>query len=363
MTATEAPALAPASAPVKTRSGGPKTQAGKDSARRNALKHGMRAKVIFPDDLAGLITERTSQYHDQHQPTDPYESWLLAQVAVNTTLLDRCVELTVADIGRRVDRAELCWDDDRRLAAEDLGAKLSKNPGRTVAALRQTTQGADWLIERWHALGEILRTAGEWDDDQRTLALNLLGTPPELRQGNRLLPPDADPETLSHLVADQIATLRAHQRESLDILDAEDRELTQLGAPAEDDRPTRLLRRYEAGCRRALYWAIDEFDRVRSGKAPAASIPDPVAAPPPVPPCPKPSSNPDDDPSFVLTSMLARLAASLAEADGPELDQPEAVEPETPANDAASPTLGRRARRAKEKQARINAKRAAKAAA
>jgi hypothetical protein len=290
---------------------------------------------------------------------------LLAQVAVNTTLLDRCVELTVADIARRVDRAELCWDDDRRLAAEDMGAKLSKNPGRTVAALRQTTQGADWLIERWNALGEILRTAGAWDDDQRTLALNLLGTPPELRQGSRLLPPDADLETLSHLVADQISTLRAHQRESLDILDAEDRDLTQLGAPAEDDRPTRLLRRYEAGCRRALYWAIDEFDRVRSGKAPApsASIPDPVVAPPLFPSSPKPSSNPDDDPSFVLTSMLARLAASLAETDEPELDQPEAVEPELAAHDAASPSLSRRARRAKEKQARINAKRAAKSAA
>lgn len=358
MTATEAPVLAPN--PVKSRSGGPKTRAGKDSARRNALKHGMRSRVVFPDDLTALIAERTGRLHDQFQPKTMYETWLVDQVAVNTTLLDRCAELTIADIGRRVDRADLCWDDDRRLDVENLGSRLSKNPGKTIAALRRTTQGADWLIERWTALGDALRMAGDWDEAQRTLALDLLGTPPELRKASRLVHAEAGLLDLSNLVADQIAGLRARQREALDVLDAEDREFTRLGAPSTEDGQTLRLRRYEAECRRSLRWALAEFDRVRYGFTPAAAPDAPAIAPHDPEPSPEPDGNPS---SFALTSMLARLASSLARTDEAEPDEPETKVPATPASDAASPTLSRRARRAREKQARLNAKRAAKAAA
>src|SRR4051794_41840024 len=63
-------------APAKKRGGGPRTPEGKEQSKRNALKHGMRAKVLLPDDLAAAVEARTEELAGGFGPGAPYEGGL-----------------------------------------------------------------------------------------------------------------------------------------------------------------------------------------------------------------------------------------------------------------------------------------------
>ena len=267
----------------KKRGGGPRTQEGRDQSRCNALKHGMRAKLLLPDDLAAAVALRRDQLAAEFGPSTAYEDWLVGEMALASARLDRCAEMALVDLQRGIDRALLCWDMDRRKLVEDLGARLPKDPSRVSRALERCRQGADWLIERWEALGEIVATKGGWEEAQRRLAFDLLGVPADSATAARRVPAADDAEGLSALVAEQIERLRADQEESLDRLDESERLMAAAGMPLDEDAATRRLRRHESSCRRAMYWARAELIRAREG-APLAS------AMPPEPPCLPPST-------------------------------------------------------------------------
>ena len=267
--------------PTETPRGGPRTPEGKERSRRNALKHGLRSKTLLPDDLADAVAARTIEFTTEFAPASPYENWLVGQQALAATRLDRCAELAIADLERRVDRALLFWDEDRRHVAEDLGAGLARDPSRVARALARTRQGADWLIERWEGLGEALQAEGDWDDARRSLAFDLLGIPTALRKGRTVLPPAADATTMAALVARELARLREDQDVVLDRLDDAERGMAGSGMPMEEDAPSIRLRRYESSCRRELRWTLAELRRVRA-QAPSAlatPLPPPEQAP------------------------------------------------------------------------------------
>lgn len=270
----------PAAAPKRSRKGigGPKTAEGKARSARNAIKHGLRATKLLPEDLEAAVAQRREEMTADLRPETPYQEWLIDQAALAAARLDRCAAMAGLDIQRQVERARLCWDNDRRLAAETLGARLAKAPSRVVAALRRTRQGAEWLCARWEALGEALRRHGTWDDAQRQLALDLLGTPPELRSASRLVDENASPEALSALVAAQLAALRALIRDRLAPLDAYERALAVRGLAVEPDGPSRALKRYEATCLRTLCWALQELRRLRPAPPPASADSPPAPA-------------------------------------------------------------------------------------
>src|SRR4051812_9614169 len=265
----EAPGPETPPAPAKKRGGGPRTPEGKEQSKRNALKHGMRAKVLLPDDLAAAVAERTAELAGEFLPGSPYEEWLVGQMALASARLDRCAELAIADLRKTVDRALLCWEEDRRKAVEDLGARLAKDPARVAQALGRSRQGADWLLERWEGLGEALGTNGGWDDAQRRLAFDLLGVAPELRNGSTRVPPEADAAALAELVERQVARLRGRRERSLDALDEAERAMAAAGMPLDEDAATARIRRYEASCRRDLRGARAELLRCRN-EPPAA---------------------------------------------------------------------------------------------
>src|SRR5262249_7448563 len=54
----------------KKRGGGPRTPEGKDRSRRNALKHGLRAEVVLPDDLVPIVAERLKRFARELVPTN-----------------------------------------------------------------------------------------------------------------------------------------------------------------------------------------------------------------------------------------------------------------------------------------------------
>jgi hypothetical protein len=96
-------------------------------------------------------------------------------------------------MGQVAHRAKMFWENDRIRDAEVVYSKLKKDPSRWSAELEATKAGCLVAIERWTSLKACLIKHKAWTDDQRTMALNLLGEPFETRQGvTRIDPVNAD---------------------------------------------------------------------------------------------------------------------------------------------------------------------------
>src|SRR5882724_1270737 len=166
------------------RSTGPKTEEGKQKSRANALKHGLCASVVVAED-AKLIQQRASAWFDALKPQCEFHSWLVDQVAILSIRIDRCERMERRARDVKAMRAELCWEDDRRLDAVKLGGMLPRRPGEVVEELRRTPQGCEWLMTRWAMLAHVADVRKEWTADQARMAFDLLGTPAEFREGVR----------------------------------------------------------------------------------------------------------------------------------------------------------------------------------
>src|SRR5262249_899036 len=147
-----------------------------------------KGDVLPAEDLA-LVAERTAAYRADLRPATAHEEALVAQLAVDSVRLERCRDHFAVLCHEYAQRAALCWDEDRRLEAGRLAARLARAPAQTSRLLRRTKQGCELLIERWEGLERVLREAGTWTDPQRALALDLLGVPAELRAGTTAVDP------------------------------------------------------------------------------------------------------------------------------------------------------------------------------
>jgi hypothetical protein len=261
--------------PPPKHSGGPRTPEGKEQSRRNALKRGLRSAIVFPDDLADVVTRRTHDFYVEFEPRTPYEELLVRQMAIASARVERCASLSVADLIRTADRAEYCWETDRRMSVDNYAVRLSKDPQRVARGLRKSRQGTDWLLERWEALGAIARAVGCWDDDQRRLAFDMLGIPLELRIATFNVPSADDVEGLIALVDSQIARLRDDQEAVLDELNDAERAMTMAGMPLEEDAATARLRKDECRARNDFDKARAELLRIRVVQSPSESRPSP----------------------------------------------------------------------------------------
>lgn len=288
----------------RKRSGGPRTAEGKERSRRNALKHGMRAEVVLPVDIEIEVAARREELAAEMQPRPGHESFLVDQIALAEVRIRRLETLQAEDERRRAMRARVVWNADRCAAAAILGNKLANDPPKYIWMLRRTLQGAGWLMERWLGLAEALRRNGCWNEDQWILAHNLKGVPKTLRGCDSGLPASpeetADDDELIDLVEEEIQTLEDDCDAVLNNLDDNERAMTALGMPLDEDAPTARLRRYETSVRRDLRWAFAELHRARAASEPAASPPTKAPAPP------TPSPRHDGD-------ALARSTAALAQ--------------------------------------------------
>jgi hypothetical protein len=166
-----------------------------------------------------------------------------------------------------MDRAAYCWDDDRKKIAEDLGAKLSLDPSRVAQALRTTRFGAEWMLVRWEGLRATAAGQGAWDEDERSLAFDLLGTPRVLRKGTHWVPAGTDGAALAQLAEREIDKLRAGIDGYLQEFEDAARSMAMGTMPQTEDLITIRIRRYECRLRRDLTRAREELLRVRAGES------------------------------------------------------------------------------------------------
>jgi hypothetical protein len=263
---------------------GPRTPEGKEKSRRNALKHGLAgAGVVLPEDEAAIVAQRRAEWHSSLRPWNPFEEWLIDEITVAAVQIDQCRAQEALLRTEFAERAGTSWDDDRRLAAEVLAAGLAKKPALISRQLQQTRQGCDWILERWDTLGRILESKGDWSEAQKALALDLLGTPTELRDGPTRLDPAPGQSARAHrvaLVAGEIQRLKTAQETVLAGRDERDRLAAEIGLDADAPRPLALVRRYLTSCRRRFWQA---YHQLRRGTNSRTKL-DPTSAPPPTPP-------------------------------------------------------------------------------
>jgi hypothetical protein len=275
---------------------GPRTEEGKNRSRANALKHGLCASAVVPEDPE-LIRRRSREFHEVMKPQNEVQVWMADHAALYSIRIDHCekVERHVRD--KISLRAELTWDDDRRSEAEVLGRLLAKNPAETFDALRRTPQGCDWLMARWALLAFTADTGKSWSEDQVRLAFDLLGTPAIFRAGQkpgalldvegRVVDPADDPAAMARR---EIAALK-ERREVVADLDEVDRALASSGFASELDPELRLLRRYESKLFGQLKWCLKQITTQPPDRSPAPSLrPNrPIENEPALKPLPKPA--------------------------------------------------------------------------
>jgi hypothetical protein len=246
------------------RSTGPKTAEGKERSRANALKHGLCASVVVHED-ALVVQRRTEEFFKTLRPQNNFHCWLVTEIAVLSVRIDR---------GERIERrvrdkisikAELMWDDDRRLEASLLGEQLGNRPEIVGDQLRRSLHGCEWMMGRWAMLAHSADVKGCWTSAQTDLAFDLLGTPGHFREGHKpgaSLDFDgqviAGSENPAEVARREIAILK-ERRSVVEGLDEVCRSLTEADLGDDTDPELRRTRRYEGTLHNRLRWCMSQL--------------------------------------------------------------------------------------------------------
>jgi hypothetical protein len=250
------------------KSTGPKTPEGKERSRVNALKHGLCSSVIVHED-AQLVTRRVDQFFRTLRPQNDLHCWLVTEVALNSIKIDRADRMERRVRDKIVIKAELTWDDDRRLEAMLLGKTLGNQPDIVVEQLRKTVQGCEWLMTRWAMLKHVADVDRKWTPEQTTLAFDLLGTPHEIRVGRKpgsVIDFDGNPlesgDDPSAVAARQLEELK-ERREFVRTIDEVNRALAKADLGDDTDPELKRVRKYEGQIHSRLRWCLREL-RIQS---------------------------------------------------------------------------------------------------
>lgn len=276
----------------------------------NAVRHGCMAKVLLPADLEAEVKKHTAMLTEHHRPTSDYEANLIATMGRVSAQLERNQQMKVVDLQRSMDRAVLCWDEDRQAYIRELVSKLGTVPG-IAGALAETSQGAAWLHLTWSSLGTALENTGTWDEEQRTLAFNLLDTRPELRKGKLTILAEDNTEALTLLVEEQVGLIEENLQRYLLAVDDADRAMAAAGMAMEENAGTKRLRKQEGRLKTEYRRAKAELLESRAQAAAAAAgqapaTPEPVVASTRREPAPKPAPTPRPTTSNAAANYLQK---------------------------------------------------------
>jgi len=147
---------------------GPKTGAGKDASRRNALKHGLTGRgVVIPGEDEHEVALRVAALEDQLVPEgDILTALLVRQVAIASIRVERAYRHETALAAERMRRAADVYDDDRKAMAEQILGEIKLDPVTARRRLLAAPEGVDALLGRLRALREQAepRSFVAWDD-------------------------------------------------------------------------------------------------------------------------------------------------------------------------------------------------------
>jgi hypothetical protein len=273
-------------------------EAGRRVSRRNALKHGLTATVVLPDDAAEEVERRDEVLQQEMRPSGMLSAILVHRLAFLSVRLELCERHDAAGRAARVRHAEARFEDDRLTAIEEAFDHLADAPATYLRRLRQTPEGLDRLIQTWHDLLAALEApeANGWNFVHVRIVANLLGSRPndfpvprpaalaEAVFGNfhHLRPADGDGldnagrrewarRELARGIASEVAELEARREafddEALELDRAEACERALFDPSPEAER----YRKYEAATERGIYRTLQEFRCVEAEAAATVS--------------------------------------------------------------------------------------------
>ena len=213
------------------------------ASRRQALRDVIRRPVSGAETAAALAATWAGGVADQFALQTPWQIWLGEQMAELMAQINHLGQVEQRLRAWTAYRAIDFWDDDQQLAAETLGLKLGRTPGKVVAQLRASVAGCDWLLARWRALART--GAPDWTDEQQLLASHLLGTP----LGSRVAPDQ---------VAAQIHDLEA-QRDRAERADDLLRSLVEAGLADGATPDLAWVRRLARTLHARLQWLLTQL--------------------------------------------------------------------------------------------------------
>jgi hypothetical protein len=194
---------------------GPRTEAGKNRSKLNAVTHGMRAEtLVLVDEDPQALEDRRAAWTASLLPSDDVERRIVEDAVVSTWQQDRARRAQIArlnlnilnhgvdqtqtneeevqELGRRlfVDRLGPlpfyptgCDYDDtddvrfKTTSFDDEEDDLDR-PGLLVLRLQATLLGCEWLLGQWAALKAILDRGQPWLSSDKLKAVRLLGKQP-----------------------------------------------------------------------------------------------------------------------------------------------------------------------------------------
>ena len=244
---------------------GPKSSEGKTRSRANALTHGLCATVCVPEDVDAMQI-RAVEVYTALKPQNEYHAYMVDRAAIYSLRIERCERMERRVRDKAALRAELTWDDDRRLEAEIVGAMLASRPAETVETLRRTPHGCEWLMTRWAMLAHAAGKNEGWTAEQTSMAFDLLATPKAFRdqgkpgtaidfEGN-VVESDNDPAAVARRM---VAELKA-RREVVAALDEVERTLVETDHDHDSDPELRRLRRYESTLHSRFRWFVSQIN-------------------------------------------------------------------------------------------------------
>ena len=274
-------------------SSGPKTVAGKEASRRNALKHGLTGQgIVIPGEDEHEVALRVAALEDQLVPDgDILGALLVRQVAIASIRVERAYRHETALTAERMRRATEVHDDGRKALAEQILGAIRLDPTTARRRLLAAPEGIDALLGRLHALREQAepRSIVAWDDAEGAELDLCLGCQPGRAPASRVgmltrgivydlwegIDPaehaELDFEARLHwavgeihtLITAEIAFLEAHRasldpdRPEKDRAEAAERSLLDLGSDGT------ALRRYAGAAERSMLKFLQELREMR----------------------------------------------------------------------------------------------------
>jgi hypothetical protein len=288
------------------KSTGPRTPEGKERSRANGLRHGLSGDgIVLPEPMRAEVERLIAAYTEKFQPRDDDERELVRRRALASARSDVAWGIETIFLANASERAEsdALWESDREAEAAELGAKLAKRPGPMLAKLKGGLHGVRWLRDRWLCLDVALDRNGQWDDEERRLALTLLGTPAEFLDKDPWDLARSTTEALKELVHSQVGRLDEMEEGDLADQDEARRQRVKNGIDYYGTPELHRIWRYAWSAQRLYEKAADTMARIErqrerlgttsggwSCKPKAVKTPRPVPAPMPtatVPAAPK----------------------------------------------------------------------------
>ena len=203
------------------KSTGPRSKEGKESSRRNAVKHGARAETLMLlDEDPQVLEEQKAAWRACLAPRDEVElgvvddaveyAWPQARarraqaVRLAASIANAGVDQAVREADQVLCLGQKLFADKRGPLADyphiDLESDYSKrrvsesevlddpeDPPRLVLHLQATAGGCQWLLDQWAELKSILEDGLNWQSVDQLKAIRLLGRQPMEAVDNRMV--------------------------------------------------------------------------------------------------------------------------------------------------------------------------------